>query len=352
MTNTIGKFYKVTTFGESHGKAIGLVIDGCPSGLTISKKYINDQIKRRKTGSSRYVTQRLERDKVNFLSGIYKKKTTGTPIGIIIYNNNSISKDYLNIKNYFRPGHADLTYYFKYKIRDYKGGGRSSARTTVAIVLAGSIAKKTLKDFFNIEVFCYLSNIHNYFLDFKILKLTNIRNFYSPDLKHKKKIKNIIIDSMKESDSLGCKLSVNVTGIIPGIGTPLFGKLDSNLAKNLMDLNAVKAVEIGKGFKSSKIHGSLNNDSYYKEGFLKNDCGGFLGGISTGCDIYINVYFKPTSSIFKTQNTVSKKFLEKKILIKGRHDPCVGIRAVPIIESLVSLTIIDSVLEYKSFLFF
>ncbi|MGX7586194.1 chorismate synthase [Candidatus Vidania fulgoroideorum] len=352
MSNTLGTFYKVTTFGESHGKALGLVIDGCPSGLKINKNYIYKQIKKRKTGSSNFVTQRSEKDELIFLSGVYKERTTGTPIGIIVYNTNAISKDYFNIKNYFRPGHADITYYFKYKIRDYKGGGRASARTTLSIVIAGSIAKKSLKDFFNIRTFCYLSNIHNYFLNFKKFQYNNIKNFYSPDIKHKKNIENIIINSMKRSDSVGCKLTVNISGIVPGIGTPLFSKLDSNLAKNIMDLNAVKAVEIGKGIKASKTFGSVNNDSYFKEGFLKNDCGGVIGGISTGNDIKLNVFFKPTSSIFKKQNTVNKLFKESKITIKGRHDPCVGIRAVPIIESIVSITVINSILEYKSLNFF
>ncbi|MGX7582807.1 chorismate synthase [Candidatus Vidania fulgoroideorum] len=352
MNNTLGKFYKVTTFGESHGRAIGLVIDGCPSGFYIDKKYIKKQIDRRSTGSSKFVTQRKEKDKIKILSGVYKKRTTGTPIGIIVYNNNALSKDYFNIKNCFRPGHADITYFFKYKIRDYRGGGRSSARTTLAIVIAGSIAKKILKDFYNIKIFCYLSNINNYYINFKVFKKNNIKNFYCPNKIHTKKIKNIIINTMKECDSIGCKLTVNVTGIMPGIGDPLFDKLDSNLSKNLMDLNAVKAIEVGKGFKSSKIRGSLNNDSYYKEGILKNDSGGFLGGISNGNDIKINVYFKPTSSLFKEQKTVNNNFEEEKINIYGRHDPCVGIRAVPIIESIVSITIIDSILNYKSFLFF
>ncbi|MGX7589330.1 chorismate synthase [Candidatus Vidania fulgoroideorum] len=350
--NIIGNYFKVATFGESHGNSVGCLIDGCPAGIKIDSNYIQKNLNKRRPGSSKFVTQRNEGDNIKIISGIYKKKTTGTPIGIIVKNLNKISKDYSNIKNKFRPGHADITYYLKYRIRDHRGGGRSSARTTISLVIAGSIAKKILTKYFNIKIFSYLKKIKNLKIPFIDKKNANYKNFFSPNIEYKKKIENIIVKTLKSNDSVGCVIGLRINGIIPGIGDPLFSKLDSNLLKSIMDLNAVKAVEFGEGIKNSKSNGSINNDQFFKEGFLKNDSGGFLGGITTGQEINLNIYFKPTSSIFKEQSTLNKKFENKKILIKGRHDPCVGLRAAPIIESISSIIIIDSIMSQKINSFF
>ncbi|XAO72499.1 MAG: chorismate synthase [Candidatus Vidania fulgoroideorum] len=347
MNNSIGDLFKVTTFGESHGGFIGCVIDGCPSGIKINKNKINSYLKRRRPGSNKYVSQRFELDNISIISGIYKNKSTGTPISLIIKNNNKKSIDYSNIKFKFRPGHADLTYFLKYKLRDYRGGGRSSARTTVSLVAAGAIAKGILYDFFNIRIFCFLRKIGRLNISYISKNYVNSFNFFSPNINIKTKIKNLLTNSIKNNNSIGCILCLSITGLFPGIGEPLFNKLDSCIVKSLLDLNAVKSIEIGKGSLLSLGDGFRSNDNFFKEGFLKNDSGGVLGGISTGQDFYFNVFFKPTSSIFKNQNTVDSNFSECKILVKGRHDPCVGLRAAPILETISSIILLDLIMKFK-----
>ncbi|MGX7576907.1 chorismate synthase [Candidatus Vidania fulgoroideorum] len=341
--NTIGNLFKITTFGESHGKALGCVIDGCPPGIKIKKKYISKELNKRKPGKNKYVTQRKEEDNFKIVSGIYKKRTTGTPIGIIIKNYDFVSKDYKNLENIFRPGHADYSYNSKYGIRDHRGGGRSSARTTVSIVAAGSICKKIIKDLYNIRVFSYIKKIGNKKINFN----KNLK--YSVEKHLNKKIKNILNSVIKKKDSIGCLINLKITGIMKGLGEPLYDKFDSELSKHLINLNAVKAVEIGKC--NLKKMGSENNDFFFKEGIYKNNSGGIIGGISTGQDICINIKIKPTSSIFKKQKTVNKKLNETFIKIQGRHDPCVGLRAIPIIESITSIILINFIIKQKLIIF-
>ncbi|WP_458659039.1 chorismate synthase [Candidatus Vidania fulgoroideorum] len=352
MNNSIGDIFKVTTFGESHGVSIGCILEGCPAGFLLKKKYIKNEINKRKTGTSKYVTQRKEIDNIEIHSGIFNKRTTGTPIGIIVKNIDTISKDYSNIKNLFRPGHADFTYYNKYGIRDYRGGGRSSARTTISLVIAGSIAKKILLKFFNIKIFCYINKINKINIKFINKKFISIKNFFSPNLTILNKVKSFLTNIIKKNNSTGCSLSISVNGVISGLGDPLYEKLDSNISKQIMNLNAVKAIEIGSGKNVETKMGSQNNDVFYKEGIIKNDSGGFLGGITTGQDIKIIVSIKPTSSIFLKQKTIKKNNQEKKIKIKGRHDPCVGIRAVPILESIIAIVLINSIMKQKIINFF
>ncbi|MGX7577307.1 chorismate synthase [Candidatus Vidania fulgoroideorum] len=345
MNNSFGDIFKITTFGESHGKALGCVLDGCPPGFVLKKKYISKEINKRKPGANRYVTKRKENDNFEIVSGVFKKRTTGTPICFLVRNTNTISSDYNNIKNIFRPGHADFTYYNKYGIRDYKGGGRSSARTTVSLVIAGSIAKKILKKFFNINFFSYISSIGS----LKIILKNNInfKKYFVPNVIKSKYVNNFLNNVIKTNDSVGCKISLDIFGLVPGLGDPLYEKLSANISKSIMNLNAVKAIDIGLGKTCSIITGKQNNDLFYKEGLLSNNAGGILGGISTGKDVNINVYIKPTSSIFLKQKTINLKAKEQHIKIKGRHDPCVGLRAIPIIESLVSIVLINSILKQK-----
>ncbi|MGX7582525.1 chorismate synthase [Candidatus Vidania fulgoroideorum] len=347
MSNSIGNIFKITTFGESHGIGIGGVIEGCPVGFLIKKKYINKEIKKRKTGTTKFVSPRKEEDNIKIFSGLYEKRTTGTPIGFFVKNINKISKDYNNIKNLFRPGHADFAYLNKYGIRDFRGGGRSSARTTISIVIAGAIAKQILKKYFSIKIFSYVNSIGKLKINFINKKHVNIKNLFMPNKKIKKKIFSFLTNIIKMNNSVGCKISLNINGLPIGLGEPLFEKINSCIHNSISSLNAVKAIEIGKGIKSSYIYGNKNNDLFFKEGILSNNSGGILGGISTGKDINVNIYIKPTSSIFLKQKTINYKNKECKIKIKGRHDPCVGIRSIPIIESLSSIIIINLILKQK-----
>ncbi|MGX7589034.1 chorismate synthase [Candidatus Vidania fulgoroideorum] len=319
--NIIGKTFKVLTFGESHGSCLGCVIEGMPSGFFLDKKKIQSVLDLRKPGTNKFVSLRKETDKLKILSGIFENRTTGSPIGLIVNNNNKRSVDYKNISDKLRPGHSDYTYFKKYKNRDYRGGGRSSARTTVSIVLAGSICKYILKESYFISFFSYIKDIK----------------------KKKQEIKKII----KKGDSLGAKVNVLVSNIPCGLGEPLFKKIESKISEIVTCINAVKAVEFGLGIKSSETYGSKNNDSIYEKGFKSNNSGGILGGICTGQDINIVVYVKPTSSISIKQSTIDIKYKRKKIRIKGRHDPCVGLRILPILESAIAIVIFDLILEYK-----
>ena len=346
--NTFGKIFRVTTFGESHGKALGCVIDGCPPNIKIDESDIQKDLNRRKPGQSKYTTQRKEDDKVEILSGIFNGVTTGTPITLIIFNKDQKSKDYSEIKNKFRPGHADFTYQKKYGIRDYRGAGRSSARETVARVAAGAIAKKYLNKVNKTKIFGYVSQLGNITPD--KIKLTDIEKnpFFFPDANKISELEKYLMSIRKSGDSIGAKVTIIGKNIPIGIGEPVFDKLDAMLAQGMMSINAVKGVEIGAGFDVVTQKGSEARDEIVPKGFLSNFSGGTLGGISTGQDLKVNIALKPTSSILVPGKTIDIKNKPTTIRTKGRHDPCVGIRAVPIAEAMMALTLCDLYLRHKA----
>jgi len=341
--NTFGIRFRFTTFGESHGRAIGCVVDGVPAGLKIDEDFIQSELDRRRPGKNEFATQRKEEDKVEILSGVFEGKSTGSPIAMVIYNKNQKSKDYSNIKDIFRPGHADFTYWHKYGIRDYRGGGRSSARETAARVAAGAIAKILLKEVgVEIEAGIYeIAGIKAKKFDFEYAKNSEI---YALDMDVEEEQKKAIIDAKKEHDSVGGAVFVRAKNVPIGLGEPIYYKLDAILAEAMMSINAAKAVEIGLGIESSKIRGSQNNDQITKEGFLSNNAGGILGGISNGEPIEVKVYFKPTPSIFKKQKTIDIYGNEVEFELKGRHDPCVAIRGSVVCESMMALVLADMLL--------
>ena len=334
---------RYSTFGESHGKAIGCLLDGVPAGLDIDEEYIQSELDRRKPGKSEFETARKEADTVEILSGIFEGKSTGTPIAMIIYNTNQKSKDYTNIKDVFRPGHADFTYFHKYGIRDYRGGGRSSARETAARVAAGAIAKLMLKEL-NIEVMSGVSEVAG--IKSETFNYENAKKsiIYALDANKEELQKDAILKAKESHDSVGGVSRVLIKGAPIGLGQPLYYKLDGVLADAMMGLNAVKAVEIGDGVLSSSALGSLNNDAIRANGFESNHAGGILGGISNGEDIVMNVYFKPTPSIFKEQHTITTTNEEVDFSLKGRHDPCVAIRGTVVCEAMAALVIADMLL--------
>jgi len=341
--NSFGYKLRYTTFGESHGKAIGCVLDGLPAGLTIDEEYIQSELDRRKPGKSEFETARKEADKVEILSGVFEGKSTGTPIAMIIYNTNQKSKDYSNIKDVFRPGHADFTYFHKYGIRDYRGGGRSSARETAARVAAGAVAKLMIREL-GIEVLSGISEvagIKSETYDFERAKNSII---YALDVNKEEAQKAAILEAKNRHDSVGGVSRVVIKGAPIGLGQPLYYKLDGVLADAMMGLNAVKAVEIGDGCMSAASHGSENNDAIRANGFESNHAGGILGGMSNGEDIILNVYFKPTPSIFQEQHTVTTDNEEVDFSLKGRHDPCVAIRGTVVCEAMAALVIADMLL--------
>jgi chorismate synthase len=346
--NTFGKIFRVTTFGESHGKALGCVIDGCPPNIKIDESDIQKDLNRRKPGQSKYTTQRKEDDKVEILSGIFNGVTTGTPITLIIFNKDQKSKDYSEIKNKFRPGHADFTYQKKYGIRDYRGAGRSSARETVARVAAGAIAKKYLNKVNKTKIFGYVSQLGDITPD--KIKLTDIEKnaFFFPDANKISELEKYLMSIRKSGDSIGAKVTIIGKNIPIGIGEPVFDKLDAMLAQGMMSINAVKGVEIGAGFDVVTQKGSEARDEIVPKGFLSNFSGGTLGGISTGQDLKVNIALKPTSSILVPGKTIDIKNKPTTIRTKGRHDPCVGIRAVPIAEAMMALTLCDLYLRHKA----
>ena len=346
--NTFGKIFRVTTFGESHGKALGCVIDGCPPNIKIDESDIQKDLNRRKPGQSKYTTQRKEDDKVEILSGIFNGVTTGTPITLIIFNKDQKSKDYSEIKNKFRPGHADFTYQKKYGIRDYRGAGRSSARETVARVAAGAIAKKYLNKINKTKIFGYVSQLGAITPD--KIKLTDIEKnaFFFPDANKISELEKYLMSIRKSGDSIGAKVTIIGKNIPIGIGEPVFDKLDAMLAQGMMSINAVKGVEIGAGFDVVTQKGSEARDEIVPKGFLSNFSGGTLGGISTGQDLKVNIALKPTSSILVPGKTIDIKNKPTTIRTKGRHDPCVGIRAVPIAEAMMALTLCDLYLRHKA----
>ena len=346
--NTIGKIFSVTTFGESHGEALGCIIDGCPPGLSISREEIQAELDLRKPGSNKYTTQRKEPDEIEILSGIFEGKTTGTPIGLLVRNKDQKSKDYKNIKDVFRPSHADYSYFQKYGIRDYRGGGRSSARETVMRVAAGAIAKKYLKKTLKIEIFGFLSQIGNIKISSFSKNQINKNPFFCPDKKIVREIEDMIDSLRKSGDSIGAKISVMATNVPPGLGEPVFDKLDADLAHGLMGINAVKGVEIGRGFEVVSMRGTENRDEISPSGFTSNNSGGTTGGISTGQDIFASIALKPTSSIMSSGNTINKSGKSVKVQTKGRHDPCVGLRATPIAEAMVAITLMDHFLRNRA----
>ena len=346
--NTFGKIFRVTTFGESHGKALGCVIDGCPPNIKIDESDIQKDLDRRKPGQSRYTTQRKEDDKVEILSGVFNGVTTGTPIALLIFNKDQKSKDYSEIKSKFRPGHADFTYQKKYGIRDYRGAGRSSARETVARVAAGAIAKKYLQKVNRTKIFGYVSQLGE--ITPSVIKTKDIETnpFFFPDNKKVPELEKYITSIRKAGDSIGAKVSIVGKNIPVGLGEPVFDKLDALLAQAMMSINAVKGVEIGAGFDVVNQKGSEARDEITPKGFLSNFSGGTLGGISTGQDLKVNIALKPTSSILIPGKTIDEKNKPTTVRTKGRHDPCVGIRAVPIAEAMMALTLCDLYLRHKA----
>ena len=350
MSNKFGKIFTLTTFGESHGKAIGGIIDGCPANKDIDLSIVQFDLDRRKPGQSKIVTQRKESEKVEFLSGIFEGKTTGTPIGFIIVNKDQKSKDYDHIKNIFRPSHADFVYQKKYGIRDYRGGGRSSARETACRVVAGSIAKQILND---ISFKAFVSRVGDVSIssDFSKVNFENIEKnpVRCPDLKKAEEMENLIKSVRKEGDTIGGVVSCIIKNVPVGIGEPVFDKLHAELGKAMLSINAVKGFEYGSGFAGVKMKGSEHNDQYEADESTKtNYSGGIQGGISNGMDIYFNVAFKPVATIMKDQRTIDNKGKETSISGKGRHDPCVVHRAVPIVEAMASLVILDMILINNS----
>ena len=346
--SSIGKLFRVTTFGESHGKGIGCVVDGCPPNLALSEEDLQPDLDRRKPGQSNFTTQRREPDEVEIFSGVFEGKTTGTSIGMIIHNTDQKSKDYSNIMHSFRPGHADYTYHHKYGNRDYRGGGRSSARTTAMIVAAGGIAKKYLRNKEGIKVRGYLSQMGDIKVDSVDLEQVAQNDFNCPDASKVKAMEELITQLRRDGDSVGAKITVIASHMPIGLGEPVFNELDADIAKALMSINAVKGVEIGAGFDAVSQRGSEHRDQLYADGFGSNNAGGILGGISSGQDVVASLALKPTSSITTPGDSIDIEGNPIEVVTKGRHDPCVGIRAVPIAEAMLAIVIMDHYLRHRA----
>ncbi len=341
--NKFGHKFCFTTFGESHGKAIGCIVDGVPAGLKIDENFIQEEMNRRKPGQNKFATARNEGDKIEILSGVFEGYSTGTSIAMIIFNENQKSGDYNNIKNLFRPGHADFTYFHKYGIRDYRGGGRSSARETAARVAAGAVAKLLLNEI-GIEIqsgICEIDGIEAKNYDFEFAKTSEI---FALDKNIEEAQKNAILEAKNSHNSVGGAVLINVKNTPIGLGEPMYHKLDAQIANAMMGINAVKAVEIGDGIDSSRYKGNQNNDQITKNGFVTNHSGGILGGISNGDDINVKIYFKPTPSIFVKQQTIDINNNEVECELKGRHDPCVAIRGSVVAEAMIALVLSDMLL--------
>ncbi|KTD57246.1 chorismate synthase [Legionella shakespearei] len=346
--NTFGTLFKVTTFGESHGPAIGCIIDGCPPGMSLKEEDIQPFLDKRKPGQSKFTTQRREDDKVQILSGVFEGKTTGVPITLVIHNTDQRSSDYEDIKTMFRPGHADYTYHHKYGHRDYRGGGRSSARETAARVAAGAVARLYLQRTLNVEIVGYLQQMGDLVLSFENEAEINNNPFFCPNNKQIQDLADYIERLRRQGDSAGARLKVLARGVPAGWGDPVFDKLDATLAYAMMSINAVKGVEIGAGFAAVQQLGSVHRDQMTQQGFLSNNAGGVLGGISTGQVIEVSMALKPTSSITTPGKTINTAGEEVTVVTKGRHDPCVGIRAVPIAEAMMALVLMDHYLRHKA----
>jgi chorismate synthase len=346
--NSIGQNFVVTTFGESHGRALGCIVDGCPPGMSLDARDIQHDLDRRRPGRSRHTTQRNEPDQVQILSGVFEGVTTGTPIGLIIENMDQRSKDYGDIKDKFRPGHADYTYQQKYGIRDYRGGGRSSARETAMRVAAGAIARKYLRENLGVEIHGYLSQLGPIELAATDLSIVDDNPFFCADPDRLSELE-FFMDELRElGDSIGAKVSVLARNLPPGLGEPVFDKLEAAIAHGLMSINAVKGVELGAGFRAVTQRGSEHRDELGPDGFSKNDAGGTLGGISSGQDLLASIALKPTSSISVPGKTIDKSGRQTEIVTTGRHDPCVGLRATPIAEAMVALVLMDHYLRQRA----
>jgi chorismate synthase len=345
--NTIGKLFTVTTFGESHGPAMGCIVDGCPPGLEIAADELQLDIDRRRTGTSHFVSQRREGDQVRILSGVFEGRTTGTPIGLLIENTDARSRDYDKIKDRFRPGHADYTYQQKYGVRDYRGGGRSSARETVMRVAAGAIARKYLAQRLGVRIYGYLSQVGALQLDPVDPGFAYQNPFFCPDPARIPELEALIWKVREAGDSIGARVTVVAAGVPPGLGEPVFDRLDADIAYALMSINAVKAVEIGAGVRATQQSGSEHRDELTPEGFKSNNAGGVLGGISSGQDIVAHVSLKPTSSIQVPGDTIDVDGHPVEVITTGRHDPCVGLRATPIAEAMLAIVLMDHYLRQR-----
>jgi chorismate synthase len=345
--DTFGKLFTVTTFGESHGPALGCIVDGCPPGLALSEADLQKDLNRRRPGQSRHVTQRKEPDEVKILSGVFEGVTTGTAIGLLIENVDQRSRDYEKIKDKLRPGHADYTYNQKYGVRDYRGGGRSSARETAMRVAAGAIARKYLAERAGIEIRGYLAQLGPYRLAPRNLSIVDDNPFFCADPDQLDTLEQFMIQLRRDGDSIGARINVVATGVPPGLGEPVFDKLDADIAHAMMSINAVKGVEIGDGFAVVEQRGSEHRDEMRPDGFAKNSSGGTLGGISSGQPIVVSLALKPTSSIQVPGNTVDAQGNATDIVTTGRHDPCVGLRATPIAEAMLALTLMDHYLRHR-----
>ena len=346
--NSFGKLFTVTGFGESHGPALGCIVDGCPPGLPLTEADLQGDLDRRKPGKSRHTTQRREADAIQILSGVFEGKTTGAPIGLIIHNTDQKSKDYTNIKDRFRPGHADYTYQQKYGMRDYRGGGRSSARETAMRVAAGGIARKYLQLKYGIEIHGYLAQLGPLKLELKDWSAVEQNPFFSPDPARVPALEEYMDALRKSGDSVGARVNVVATGVPPGLGEPIFDRLDAEIAHAMMSINAVKGVEIGAGFACIDQKGTEHRDEITPAGFLGNQAGGVLGGISSGQDILVSMALKPTSSLRIPGRTVDLHGQPVEVITTGRHDPCVGIRATPIAEAMLALVLMDHVLRHRA----
>jgi chorismate synthase len=346
--NSFGKLFTVTGFGESHGRAIGCIVDGCPPGMPLTEADLQHDLDRRKPGKSRHTTQRREADEVQILSGVFEGRTTGTPIGLIIHNTDQRSKDYSKIMDRFRPGHADYTYQQKYGVRDYRGGGRSSARETAMRVAAGAIAKKYLHQNQGIRIRGYLAQLGPLRLEFKDWSSVENNAFFCPDPARVGELEDYMDALRKEGNSVGARINVVATGVPPGLGEPIFDRLDADIAHAMMSINAVKAVELGAGFDCVSQKGTEHRDEITPQGFLSNHAGGVLGGISSGQDILVSIALKPTSSIRLPGQTVDVDGNAVEVVTTGRHDPCVGIRATPIAEAMLAIVLMDHWLRQRA----
>ena len=346
--NTFGRIFTVTSFGESHGPALGCVVDGCPPGLALSEGDMQVDVDRRRPGTSQFTSQRREPDTVRILSGVFEGRTTGTPIAVLVENEDQRSRDYEKIKDRFRPGHADYTYQQKYGFRDYRGGGRSSARETVVRVAAGAIARKYLLERAGIKIHGYLAQLGPLVLEPRDPQAAYDNPFFCPDPARVKELEDFIWGIREAGDSIGARVTVIASGVPPGLGEPVFERLDADLAAAMMGINAVKGVEIGAGFKAVEQRGSEHRDELTPGGFKSNHAGGILGGISSGQDIVVSLALKPTSSITLPGQTINIHGEPVEVVTTGRHDPCVGIRATPIAEAMLALVLMDHYLRFRA----
>ena len=345
--NSFGQMFRISTFGESHGPALGCVIDGCPPGLTITEEDIQRDLDRRKPGTSRYATQRKEPDAVSILSGVFEGRTTGTSIGLVIHNTDQRSRDYSDVKDIFRPAHADYSYLKKYGTRDYRGGGRASARETAMRVAAGAIARRFLEEAYGISVRGYLSAMGD--IEVQTVDWDEVENnpFFCPDAARVQEMENMINALRRDGNSIGARVTVVASNVPTGLGEPVFDKLDAEIAHAMMSINAVKGIEIGAGFNVVEQTGTEHRDEMTPNGFMSNNAGGIVGGISTGQDIHVNIALKPTSSITTPGRSVDIDGKPVEVVTKGRHDPCVGVRATPIAEAMLTLVLADHVLRHR-----